>query len=80
MLRAYVTSFLLQLKKLSENVYGDIYVKNEEGETSQSKEDGDVSQIIHKMMPLSFSIVSNILLIPTFSECDTNGMHQLCGK
>jgi hypothetical protein len=48
MLRAYVTSFLLQLKKLSESVYGDIYVKNEEGETSQSKEDGDVSQNIHK--------------------------------
>jgi hypothetical protein len=35
------------------------------------------------MMPLSFSIVSNILIIPTFSEWihqDTNGMHQLRGK
>jgi hypothetical protein len=53
MLRAYVTSFLLQLEKLSESVYGDIYVKNEEGETSQSKEDGDVSQTIQMMHCLS---------------------------
>jgi hypothetical protein len=42
MLHAYVASFLLQQKKLS-GFYGDKYVKNEEGETSRSKEDGDVS-------------------------------------
>ena len=38
-------SLLLQLRKFSGSIYGDKYVKNKEGETSRSKEEGDVSQV-----------------------------------
>jgi hypothetical protein len=38
-------SFLLQLKKFSKSIYDDKYVKNKKDETSQSKEDVDISQI-----------------------------------
>jgi hypothetical protein len=41
----YEKSFLLQLKKFSKSIYDDKYVKNKKDETSQSKEDVDISQI-----------------------------------